>query len=188
MRLPQSSRLPSAASWKASEWLILSSPWRHLPRAATRLQTGSVRCSQQDFLVPALQTYLHGCTCQREPCAITSLWPCRNLARTIGWRRHDLLSRRDGCHEWKLPWPDSPHLHINQFFPTALLSQTASKDTNVLPDFARELHQRLAPYYAQAPERLRYIEYANSPHDLMEEDWEQAWNCVVRWFETFLSC
>ncbi len=35
---------------------------------------------------------------------------------------------------------------------------------------------------------LRYIEYANSPHDLIEEDWEQAWNCVVRWFETFLSC
>lgn len=92
-----------------------------------------------------------------------------------------------GSPQWKLPWPDSPHLHIDQFFPTALLSQIAGKDTRVLPGFARELHHRLASYYKQAPERLHYLEYPNAYHELSEEDWEQAWNAVVRWFETFLS-
>lgn len=91
-----------------------------------------------------------------------------------------------GSPEWKLPWPDSPHLHPDRFFPTALLSQTAAKDTRILPHFARTFHDRLAPYYAQSPERLRYIEYPNSPHDLLEEDWTLAWCAVVNWFETFL--
>jgi len=35
-----------------------------------------------------------------------------------------------GSPEWKLPWPDSPHLHPDRFYPTALLSQTAGLDTN----------------------------------------------------------
>ncbi len=91
-----------------------------------------------------------------------------------------------GSPEWKLPWPESPHLHLDKFFPTALLSQTASKDTRVLPDFARALHHQLVSCYAQAPERLHYIEYPNSSHDLSEGDWEQAWNAAARWFETFL--
>jgi hypothetical protein len=42
------------------------------------------------------------------------------------------------------------------------------------------------PYYTQAPERLRYIEYPNAPHNLPEEDWEQAWNMVTAWFITHL--
>lgn len=91
-----------------------------------------------------------------------------------------------GSPEWKLPWPDSPHLHPDCFFPAALLSQTAGKDTRVLPNFARTFHNRLAPYYAQSPERLGYIEYPDSQHDLLDEDWAQAWHAVVNWFETFL--
>jgi uncharacterized protein len=89
--------------------------------------------------------------------------------------------------QWKLPWPDSPHLHLDRFYPTALLSQTAGKDTNQLPSFVRGFHKRLAPYYTQAPERLRYIEYPDSPHEFPEEVREQAWNAVVSWFETFLK-
>lgn len=92
-----------------------------------------------------------------------------------------------GSPQWKLPWSGSPHLHIDHFFPTALLSQTAGQDTRVPPVFARELHSRLTSSYAQAPQRLRYIEYPNSPHDLSEQDWEQAWVTVVKWFEAFLS-
>lgn len=92
-----------------------------------------------------------------------------------------------GSPEWKLPWPECPHRHVEHFFPTALLSQTSGKDTKVLPDFARAFHHRLAPYYAQAPERLCYIEHVNSAHDLTEEDWDQAWKNVVRWFEIFLA-
>ena len=91
-----------------------------------------------------------------------------------------------GSPQWKLPWPDSPHLHLDQFFPTALLSQVAGEDTNVLPHYARELHQRLASYYSHSPERLCYIEYPNAPHDLPEEYLEKSWNAVVNWFETFL--
>lgn len=53
---------------------------------------------------------------------------------------------------WKLSWSDSPHLHLDRFFPTALLSQTAANDTQVFPDGARELHTSLASYYAQASE------------------------------------
>lgn len=91
-----------------------------------------------------------------------------------------------GSPQWKLPWSDSPHLHLDRFFPTALLSQTAGKDSRVWPGFARELHQQLAPYYIQSPERLHYIEYPDSPHDLIEEDWECAWSEVVRWFDVHI--
>lgn len=89
-----------------------------------------------------------------------------------------------GSPEWRLPWPESPHLQLDHFFPVALLSQVAGKDTNVLPEFARALHHRLVPYYAQAPERLRYIEYPNAPHALPREDWGRAWDVVATWFST----
>lgn len=92
-----------------------------------------------------------------------------------------------GSPEWKLSWPDSPHLHLDSFYPTALLSQTAGQDTNMLPGQVREFHRRLAPYYASAPERLRFLEYPNSPHHLTEEDWIQVWKTVVEWFRTSLS-
>ncbi len=92
-----------------------------------------------------------------------------------------------GSPQWKLPWPDSPHMHLDRFFPAALLSQTAGKDTRVLPDFAHELHRQLALYYVQAPERLRYIEYPDSPHDLSEKDWERTWSAVVQWFTIHLT-
>ncbi len=92
-----------------------------------------------------------------------------------------------GSPQWKLPYPESPHLHMNQFFPTALLSQTAHHDTRVSPEFVRELHQQLIPYYTQAPERLHYIEYPHSAHNLSAQDWRQAWENVVHWFERFMS-
>lgn len=92
-----------------------------------------------------------------------------------------------GSPLWKLPLPDSPHLHLDRFYPTALLSQTAGLDINQPPVTVRAFHQQLAPFYIQAPERLHLIEYPNSTHDLTEQDNEQAWNTVVNWFETFLS-
>lgn len=87
---------------------------------------------------------------------------------------------------WKLPWPDSPHLHLDRFFPTALLSQIAATDTQVPPDGTRGLHASLVPYYAQAPERLRLIEYPDATHALSEQEWERAWGEVVRWFTIFI--
>lgn len=107
-------------------------------------------------------------------------------AAAIADKRIQVAASVVGSPEWRLPWPESPHLHLDRFFPTALLSQVAGKDSNVLPEFACELHHRLIPYYAQAPERLRYIEYPNSPHDLSAEDWEQAWDTVAAWFTIHL--
>ncbi len=92
-----------------------------------------------------------------------------------------------GSPQWKLPWLDSPHLHLDRFYPTALLSQTAGLDTAQPPAVVRAFHQHLAPYYVQAPERLCYIEYPDLPHDLRLQDSEKAWNAVVHWFETFLA-
>lgn len=107
-------------------------------------------------------------------------------AAVVADKRIQVAASVVGSPEWRLPWPESPHLHLDRFFPTALLSQVAGKDTNVLPEFACELHHRLVPYYAQAPERLRYIKYPNSPHDLSAKDWEQAWDMVATWFITHL--
>jgi alpha-beta hydrolase superfamily lysophospholipase len=105
-------------------------------------------------------------------------------AAVIADKRIQVAASVVGSPEWRLPWPESPHLHLDRFFPVALLSQVASKDTNVLPEFAHALHHRLVPYYAQAPERLHFIEYPNSPHDLSAEDWEKAWDMVATWFLT----
>ena len=80
-------------------------------------------------------------------------------AAIVADKRIQVAASVVGSPEWRLPWPDSPHLQLDAFFPTAVLSQVAGKDTNVLPEFARALHSRLAEYYTQAPERLCYIEY-----------------------------
>lgn len=92
-----------------------------------------------------------------------------------------------GSPQWRLPWSDSPHLHLDRFYPTALLSQTAGLDTTQPPTVVRTFHQHLTPYYVQAPERLSYIEYPNSAHDLAPQDDEKVWNAVVHWFEPFLA-
>src|SRR5258708_21820029 len=107
-------------------------------------------------------------------------------AALVADKRIQVAASVVGSPEWRLPWPESPHLHLDRFFPAALLSQVGGRDTNVLPQFARALHHPLLPYYAQAPERLRYIEYPNAPHDLSAEDWEQAWDMLATWFMTHL--
>jgi hypothetical protein len=103
-------------------------------------------------------------------------------AAVIADSRIQVAAAVSGSPRWKLPWPDSPHLHLKRFFPTALLSQTAANDMQVPPDGARELHAALTPYYAQTPERLRLIEYPDATHALSEQVWEQVWGEVVRWF------
>ena len=103
-------------------------------------------------------------------------------AAVVADPRIQVAAAVSGSPRWKLPWPDSPHLHLERFFPTALLSQIAANDTQVPPDDARELHTSLAPYYTQTPERLRLIEYPDATHALSE----RAWGEVVRWFTIFI--
>lgn len=91
-----------------------------------------------------------------------------------------------GSPEWRLPWPESPHLFADRFFPVALLSQTAGEDTFVPPGAARTFHQRLEPYYASAPERLHYIEYAGVDHGMSDDAWRTVVQNMVTWFQRFL--
>jgi len=91
-----------------------------------------------------------------------------------------------GSPEWKLPWQESPHRHLTQFFPTALLSQTAGDDTRVPSQAVRAFHDQLTPFYASAPERLHLIEYPQVGHGLGEKEWAQVRQNLVAWFERFL--
>ncbi len=107
-------------------------------------------------------------------------------AAIIADRRIQVATPIAGSPQWKLLWPGSPHLHSDQFFPVALLSQTGGQDTNVLPEIVHTFHQQLAWSYQRAPERLNFIEYPGASHDLSADEWTQAWSAAVRWFETFL--
>ncbi|HLZ61220.1 MAG TPA: dienelactone hydrolase family protein [Ktedonosporobacter sp.] len=91
-----------------------------------------------------------------------------------------------GSPTWLLPRAESPHQHPEAFFPTALLSQNAGRDSEVPASLVRDFHQWLAPYYASAPERLHYIEYTNADHELSAEIWAQVWHQVMAWFKRFL--
>ncbi|WP_146210180.1 S9 family peptidase [Vitiosangium sp. GDMCC 1.1324] len=92
-----------------------------------------------------------------------------------------------GSPEWALALPESPHLHAERFFPVALFSQTAGQDDVVHPGPARSFHERLAPLYAQAPERLRYREFPLSGHMMRPEDWEEAIRDAADWLVRFLA-
>lgn len=83
--------------------------------------------------------------------------------------------------------PESPHERLDRFFPTPLLVQTAGSDTTVPPADARDLHAALLPRYAQAPDRLRYVEHPGEEHMLSGPAWARAWSEVLAWFDRFLA-
>lgn len=82
---------------------------------------------------------------------------------------------------------DSPHLHADRFFSTALLVQNAGADENVPPRFAREFHQQLSLYYETAPERLKYVEFPDVGHFMPEPDWDRLWANLIDWHLRFLG-
>ena len=88
-----------------------------------------------------------------------------------------------GSPEWD--HPDSPHLHPDRFFPTALLTITAGADTDVPPDSARAFHRVLEERYRDAPDRLRYIEIEGAPHLMDPNDWAGAVGEAVGWITRF---
>lgn len=83
--------------------------------------------------------------------------------------------------------PRSPHRNPEGFFPVALLSVTAADDPLVSPDAARELHARLEPRYASAPERLRYVELRGETHRMTMAGWDRARGEAERWLERFVD-
>jgi uncharacterized protein len=92
-----------------------------------------------------------------------------------------------GSPEWKLLHPDSPHLHVERFFPAALFSQTAAEDEVVPPGPVRDLHARLGPFYARRPARLRYREFAGAGHIMPAEAWGEACRGAADWLAHFLG-
>jgi uncharacterized protein len=85
--------------------------------------------------------------------------------------------------EW--PHPASPHLEIDRFFPTALLSITAGQDETVPPAAARALHAELEERYRQHPERLRYVEIEDSLHMMTPADWAWSLREAAGWLSRF---
>lgn len=92
-----------------------------------------------------------------------------------------------GSPEWELPWPDSPHRHLDRFFPVALFSQAAEKDEAVPARFIRTFHEQLVPYYLSAPDRLYYLEYPDVGHGLSPHLWETTRRHIVAWVKRFLT-
>ena len=82
--------------------------------------------------------------------------------------------------------PGSPDRRLGAFWPLALLSVTAAEDPMVPPGPARALHEELAPRYAAAPERLRYVELPGERHHMSPGAVARARDEVERWFERFL--
>jgi uncharacterized protein len=91
-----------------------------------------------------------------------------------------------GNPRWPLPDHQNPCKKADCFFPTALLAQNAGDDEHVPPRFAREFHELLLPLYAQAPERLMYIEFPGERHFMSEGAWNELWDNTIDWFERFL--
>lgn len=87
--------------------------------------------------------------------------------------------------EW--PHPESPHLHPDRFFPTALLAITGGADESVPPDQARAFHHILEESYRDDPERLRYVEIEGAPHIMHPDDWARAIGEVVGWMQRFVG-
>jgi uncharacterized protein len=83
--------------------------------------------------------------------------------------------------------PRSPHLHADRLYPVALLSVTAAEDARVPPGAARAFHAALAPRYAAAPERLRYVELAGEGHRMSAAGQARARDEAVRWLVGHLA-
>jgi uncharacterized protein len=87
--------------------------------------------------------------------------------------------------EWQ--HPASPHLEIDRFYPTALLSITAERDETVSPDTARAFHSELEERYRQHPERLRYVELEGSLHMMTIADWAWSIRKSIGWLARFTA-
>lgn len=72
------------------------------------------------------------------------------------------------------------------FYPCAILSQTAGKDGIVDWRDAAAFHEKLAPLYQTNPQRQQWINFPASEHTMRETDWHDAWTNVLSWHATHL--
>lgn len=90
-----------------------------------------------------------------------------------------------GSPKWKNNDSHSPHLYMAKFAPTALMSLNAGKDSSVPAFQAKDFHDELPKYYAERS-KLEYIEYPDSEHFMRENDWNDLWNNMTKWFSKWL--
>jgi uncharacterized protein len=83
-----------------------------------------------------------------------------------------------GSPEW--PHPDSPHVHLDAFRRTALLSIVAERDVNVPPAATRRLHERLDEV-DPASESHRCVVLPNAVHLMNGNDWHMTMTLTLSW-------
>jgi uncharacterized protein len=142
--------------------------------------------SEVPFLLDALVAQ-HGASSERLGIGGASLGGFITYAALTQERRLRAAVPFIASPEWALPLSASPHRHLDRFFPVALFSQTAGQDEVVRSSDTRKFHERLEPFYAQAPERLRYREFPESAHMMRHQDWEEATRDAATWLVRFLS-
>ncbi|MGN6794532.1 MAG: dienelactone hydrolase family protein [Streptosporangiaceae bacterium] len=86
-----------------------------------------------------------------------------------------------GCPRWTLPRQHSPHLHPDQFYPAAVMSQAAEHDVHSPAEQIRDFHASLVPYYAADPERAECVEYLGVGHFLTPELDADSCQRLVSW-------
>lgn len=171
---------------------------RRYPDFAARFDLGNPRL-EEEFLdvvqstareVPTVLDVLitlHGADPTRLGIGGASLGGYITYAALVAERRLRAAVPLIASPEWNLLQPASPHLHLERLFPVALFSQTAGQDEVVRSSDTRKFHERLEPFYAQAPERLRYREFPESGHMMRPQDWETATQDAAAWLVRFLS-
>ncbi len=80
-------------------FLLKDAPAAELAVALRRVMKGE-RVVDPELALSALSSPRDSC-CQRERSGIIFQRPSRNWARTIGWKRHDWLNKRDGCEGYE---------------------------------------------------------------------------------------
>ena len=92
-----------------------------------------------------------------------------------------------GCPRWTLPSQHSPHLHPDQFYPAAVMSQAAEHDEHSPAEQIRQFHGELVPYYAADSDREEYVEYPGVGHFLTPELDPDSCRRLVGWFLRWLG-
>lgn len=96
-------------------------------------------------------------------------------------------AKQNGSHpQLQALLAEAPACFPEKFPPCALLAANATRDIYVSPEGSRNFIQRLEQEYRAIPEKLLYLEYAESGHFMREEDWNDLWSHVVRWFHYHL--
>jgi uncharacterized protein len=107
-------------------------------------------------------------------------------ASVLADRRIHAAAAVVGSPEWTLPRAHSPHHFPDRFFPAAVLSQNAEFDEYVPAAPVRDFHAVLAPSYARAPEKIRYLEYRGVGHFLTPELNRASREQMTAWFQRWL--